>query len=166
MKVLLKALLVSLLTVFTTYAATLPEPEGRVVLTITGAVENTQDGTAARFDLAQLKSLESATFNLHTRWTDRVHEYKGPLLTAVLATVGAKGTVLRLTALNDYSIDIDRTFVEKYQPILALQDDGKKMSLRDKGPLWLLLPHDKYPELNSEENTGKMIWQLHQIEIL
>ena len=146
-------------------AADLPPPSGKVILTVTGNITNTQDGESANFDLKSLKQLKSATFNLHTRWTERVHEYHGPLLTSILQKVGAKGDKLRLTALNDYTIEIDRAYVEKYQPILAWRDDGKQMSVRDKGPLWLLLPHDKFPELKSESNTGNMIWQLRHIEI-
>ncbi|WP_286238633.1 oxidoreductase [Neptuniibacter halophilus] len=146
-------------------ADTLPSPEGKTILTLSGNIRHTQDGSHAMFDLSQLQQLESQTFNLHTRWTDRSHEYYGPLLTAILEKVGAQGDTLVLTALNDYSIAIDRAFVDKYQPILAWRDDGKPMTIRDKGPLWLLLPHDKYPELNSEDNTGKMIWQLSHIEI-
>lgn len=148
-----------------TQATPLTEPTGKVVLTVSGKINNTLDGTSARFDLKQLKQLPSATFTLKTRWSDGVHEYQGPLLTALLELVGATGDTLFLTALNDYSIEIKRAYAEKYQPILAWSMDGKPMSVRDKGPLWLMLPHDKYPELNEEIHTGRMIWQLSNIEI-
>lgn len=147
------------------HAENLPQPTGKVILSITGKITHTQDGESAHFDLASLQQIDSDTFNLHTRWSDRIHEYHGPLLSALLEKVGANGDRLHLTALNDYSITLERDYIEKYQPILAWRDDGKKMSVRDKGPLWLLLPHDKYPELNSESNTGNMIWQLRRIEI-
>ncbi|MGH1432745.1 MAG: hypothetical protein ACRBB4_16735 [Neptuniibacter sp.] len=149
----------------TTYAAPLTEPTGKVILTVTGNIKHTLEGDTARFDLEQLKQLSSETFTLKTRWSDTTHAYHGPLLSAVLEHVGSKGDRLFLTALNDYSIEIERSYVEKYQPILAWSEDGKPMSVRDKGPLWLLLPHDKYPELNAEVHTGRMIWQLSTIEI-
>lgn len=148
-----------------TFAAGLSPPEGKVILTVTGNIENTQNGVAAEFDLEQLQQLTSDTFRLQTRWTNQAHEYHGPLLSAVLKKVGAKGSSLRLTALNDYTIEIQTAYVEKYQPILAWRDDGETMSVRNKGPLWLILPLDKYPELKTEENTGNMIWQLSHIEI-
>lgn len=148
-----------------TYAEPIPIPEGQVILTLSGNIQNTQDGHTARFDLEQLKKLPSKTFNLQTRWDDEAHEYHGPLLSSILEHVGAKGSVLKLTALNDYSIEIDKPYIDKYQPILAWKSDGKTMSVRNKGPLWLLLPHDKYPELNDEFHTGRMIWQLSHIEI-
>jgi hypothetical protein len=143
----------------------LKQPTGKVVLTVTGQIQHTLDGQQVTFDLEQLKQLPSDTFTLHTRWADREHEFHGPLLSAVLDQVGAYGSTLHMTALNDYSITIDRIHIDKYQPILAWKNDGQPMSVREKGPLWLLFPHDQYPELNEEFYTSKMIWQLSNIEI-
>ena len=163
MKKFFALLLVCLAT--STHAGSMPTPEGQIILTLSGKILHTQNGHTARFDLEQLKKLPSQTFNLQTRWDDEVHEYHGPLLSSILEHVGAKGSFLKLSALNDYSIEIDRPYIDKYQPILAWQSNGKRMTVRNKGPLWLLLPHDKFPELNEEFHTGRMIWQLSHIEI-
>ncbi|WP_299178568.1 hypothetical protein [uncultured Neptuniibacter sp.] len=162
---LIAALLLLISTAANSVETTQPESEGKVILTVTGKILHGNYGNSARFNLEQLQSLKSQTLKLQTRWSDRIHEYHGPLLSAVLEHVGATGNTLRLTALNDYTIDIERAYIEKYQPILAWRDDNQIMSVRNKGPLWLILPLDKYPELNTEENTGKMIWQLTHIEI-
>lgn len=146
-------------------AQPLSQPEGKVILTVTGKIGNTQDGRVARFDLEQLKQLDSHTYHFQTRWTDSAHEYHGPRLMALLEAVAARGDVIRLTALNDYSVDVDLAFVQQYDPVLAWRQDGKKMSVRDKGPLWLLLPIHQFPHLNHGENSAKMIWQLRDIEI-
>ena len=163
----MKKLILCFLLAISAYAVAdhLNEPTGKVVLTVTGKIQHTLDGQQARFDLEQLQNLPSNTFNLHTRWADREHEFHGPLLSAVLDQAGATGTTLHMTALNDYTITIDREHIDKYQPILAWRKDGETMRIRDKGPLWLLFPHDQYPELNEEFYTSKMIWQLSHIEI-
>lgn len=147
------------------FAAPLPQPDGPVILTISGKIHNFQDVQTARLDLEQLKQLESTTFTLQTRWSDSIHSYQGPLLSAVLNYVGAEGKHIRLTALNDYSVEIERSYIEQYEPILAWSEDGKPLPVRNKGPLWLMLPHHKFPELNGEIHTGRMIWQLSKIEI-
>ncbi len=49
--------------------------------------------------------------------------------------------------------------------ILAWQDDGMTMRVRDKGPLWFILPLDQHPELRRSEFTDMMIWQLSAIDI-
>ncbi|MBY4678045.1 hypothetical protein [Marinobacterium arenosum] len=146
-------------------ADTLPAPEGRVVLTLSGLISHSQDGQRAMFDLVQLRELPSDTFELQTEWTDRPHVYKGPLLSAVLERVGAKGKTLYLRALNDYTVDLDVDFVHRYQPILAWQDDDRTMTVRNKGPLWLVLPLHRFPELTTPENSSRMIWQLSTIEV-
>lgn len=160
--------LASMLLLFsaTAYSAgEISPPTGKVILTLSGKIQHTQDGKLAKFDLNQLKQLPSNTFTYQTRWDDKVRKYHGPLLSAVLKEVGIQGSHLRLKALNDYTVEMDKAYIKKYQPILAWQVDGETMSIRNKGPLWLLLPHDKYPELTSEVHTGRMIWQLTHIEV-
>ncbi|WP_299196181.1 molybdopterin-dependent oxidoreductase [uncultured Amphritea sp.] len=159
------ALLACCAVTFSVTAAPLPQPEGPVILTISGKIQNTQDGQTARLDLAQLQRLESDTFTLQTRWSNSLNSYHGPLLSAVLNHVGAEGNHIRLTALNDYSVEFERHYMDQYEPILAWSEDGKQLSIRNKGPLWLILPHHKFPELTGEIHTGRMIWQLSRIEI-
>nr|WP_320135699.1 hypothetical protein [uncultured Amphritea sp.] len=146
-------------------AAPLSAPSGPVILTISGTIEHTQDGQTAKLDLATLQALESDTFEMQTRWSNSLHRYHGPRLSAILNYVGAQGSHIRLTALNDYSVEFKRQYMSQYEPIVAWSEDGKQLSIREKGPLWLMIPHHKFPELNSEINTGRMIWQLSKIEI-
>lgn len=165
MKQLFFSLILMLGAVAPLAAETLPEPQGKVILSVKGKIGHSQDGETARFDLQQLQQLDSATFRMQTRWSDEPHEYHGPRLQALLKAVDAQGDTLRLTALNDYSVDIDRAYINQYNPILAWRQDGRILRVRDKGPLWLLLPVHKYPSLNEGEHATKMIWQLKSIEI-
>lgn len=139
--------------------------KGEILLSVKGLLDDRYKGGERHFDLNQLKAFESDSFVVKTRWSESKHEYHGPKLSAILAAVGAKGNSLRLFALNDYSVDVDLDFIEKYQPILAWREDGKAMTLRNKGPLWLMLPLHKYDELNEFKYTAAMIWQLRSIEI-
>ena len=72
---------------------------------------------------------------------------------------------ITLTALNGFQIRINWDKVKQYDPILAWQDDGMTMRVRDKGPLWFILPLDQHPELRRSEFTDMMIWQLSAIDI-
>lgn len=38
------------------------------------------------------------------------------------------------------------------------------MSVRDKGPLWVIYPYDSDPALQSEVTYARSIWQLVRIE--
>lgn len=146
-------------------SSTLSSPKGEIILTIDGLLEAKAGQNIAQFDLDQLQALDSDSFTVSTRWESGQREYHGPKLSALLDASGAKGNTLRMFALNDYSVDIDRAFIDKYQPILAWREDGKTLTVRNKGPLWLMLPLHKYPELNEFQYTAMMIWQLHRIEV-
>ena len=48
-----------------------------------------------------------------------------------------------------------------------MEADGKKLSRRDKGPLWLMYPISDHAELNATRSTiPRLIWQVVRIELL
>jgi len=51
-------------------------------------------------------------------------------------------------------------------PLLAYLRNGETMSVRDKGPVWLIFPFDDEPKFQNEEYYSRSIWQLDQIEIV
>ena len=53
-----------------------------------------------------------------------------------------------------------------FAPILmALEQDGEPLRLRDRGPLWVILPSDQYPELAADTQNFKSIWQLKSLDV-
>ncbi|VFB10773.1 oxidoreductase molybdopterin binding subunit [Aeromonas salmonicida] len=38
------------------------------------------------------------------------------------------------------------------------------LTLRNKGPLWIIYPLSEYPELNKEVYHSRMVWQLTALE--
>ena len=41
--------------------------------------------------------------------------------------------------------------------------NGKAMDVRNKGPIWIIYPIDEFPELKTEEISGRSIWQLDKL---
>jgi len=115
--------------------------------------------------MAMIQALPQHEIVTSNPWVDKPHKYVGPRLADVLAAVKANGKSITLTALNSFQIRINWDKVKQYDPILAWQDDGVTMRVRDKGPLWFILPLDQYPELKRSEFTDMMIWQLSGIDI-
>ncbi len=157
------ALLLSLVIMPTASAEVLTGP---VILKVSGNIKSADevDGKVL-FDLAKLQALPQHEVVTGNPWVDKPHRYRGPKLADLLASVGASGTTVILTALNSFQISIEWDKVAKYDPILAWQDDGVVMRVRDKGPIWFMLPLDQYPELKRSEYTDMMIWQLDSIDI-
>ncbi|MBZ9559850.1 MULTISPECIES: oxidoreductase [unclassified Modicisalibacter] len=146
-------------------ATPLPKPTGRVILTVSGNITRTNVGDEARFDAAMLNDLGRHTVATHTPWTDGVSHFAGPLGRDLLDRVGAKGEVLRVKALNDYVSELPACDFYDYDVLLALERDGKPMSVRSFGPLFVLYPFDAKPELQTEKIRFRSVWQVVSIEV-
>lgn len=147
-------------------AADLSMPEGPVILTVSGNITNTNGDDVARFDHAMLEKLEQRTTTATTPWFEGAHDFTGPLASAILEAVGAQGQTMRVVALNDYSADLPIQDTRDFPIVFATHFDGQIMSVRDKGPLFLIYPFDEYPELFNEVYFGRSVWQIDGIEVL
>ena len=137
-----------------------------VVLTVSGAITQTNSGSHAELDTEMLESIGTVTFETSTMWTEGVQTFTGVELSELLEALGAQGTTLRASAVNDYAVDIPAEDAVKGGPIVAFLRNGEKMSLRNKGPLWIVYPYDHQPEYRTELIFSRSIWQLDRIEVL
>jgi hypothetical protein len=140
-------------------------PAGPVVLKVSGKIglKNAVDG--AVFDDAMLDALPQKSFVTETPWIKGAVKFTGPLLSDVLKVVNASGSNLKAVALNDYKINIPMEDAVKYGVILARQMDGKVMTIRDKGPLFVMYPFEKFPEIKTSVYFSRCIWQLQSIVV-
>lgn len=156
---------VTLSTLAPLFAEPLPAPTGEALLTVSGAITQPNADGALVLDQALIDSLPQHEFTTSTIWTEGKATYSGVLLRDLLAVAGATGTTVTLTALNDYQITMPAADAAEDGPILATRVDGKPMSVRDKGPVWLVYPYDENPAYRSEQTYARSIWQLNRIEI-
>ncbi len=143
----------------------LPQPRGEIILTVTGDIARTNRGDSAVFDLAMLRDLGEVRFRTSTPWTDGVHEYAGVSLHDLASILGVSQGTLTATALNDYAAEIPVSDAVEGGPILAYMQDGDEMSVREKGPLWLVYPYDQNEAYQTDVVFSRSIWQLHQIHV-
>ena len=136
-----------------------------MILTVSGDITNTNADGAAEFDLEMLEALPGRETTIETPWYSSAKMFSGPLISALLETVGAGEGGLIVTALNDYAADIPRGDVEDYPVILATRIDGQRMSVRDKGPGFVVYPFDVDPDLYNEVIFGRSVWQVASIEV-
>lgn len=146
-------------------AADMEKPKGEIVLTISGAITNTNAEGKAEFDLDMLKALPTTKFTTTTTWTEGANSFTGVSLQALLAAVGASGTTMKSIALNDYAVDIPVSDAVADGPIVAYLMNDQPMPVRDKGPLWIVYPFDSKAEYRTEAIYSKSIWQLSRIEL-
>ncbi len=119
-----------------------------------------------RFDEADLLALPQVTIRTRTEFTDGVVEFVGPLARDAIAFVDAgAATTVTLMAANDYAIDIPLSDLTDYDVILAMQANGERLTIRDKGPIWLMYPLDDHVKLQDPVFNNRLIWQLTVIEL-
>jgi hypothetical protein len=141
-----------------------PTPTGGALLTATGDVA--APGGKMDFALKALEALPKTSFATTTPWTTGVVAFTGVELKDLLAAIGARGRTLHCIALNDYAVDIPVADAVKGGPIVAYLSDGKPMSVRQKGPLWIVYPYDATSEYRSETVYARSIWQLIRIDVV
>ncbi|MEH6692071.1 MULTISPECIES: molybdopterin-dependent oxidoreductase [Pseudorhizobium] len=147
-------------------AMALDAPKGPVVLTVSSPVlDHPNVGATAQFDLQMLEALAGRSAKVRTPWTSGEVEFSGPYLRSVLEAAGARGAKLRITALNDYYADVPMEDVAQLDTILATRLHGKTMSVREKGPLFLIYPFDLDPNLYNEKYFSRSVWQIVKIEV-
>lgn len=136
-----------------------------VILTVSGNVDDSLPEGGLHLTLAQLQNLPQRTYVTDNAWINEPQYFKGPKLTDVLKLAGAKSTALVLEALNDYHVELDVTEIERLEPILAWSNNDKVMTVRNKGPLWLIFNIKSQPKLDELHFNDYMIWQLNHIVV-
>jgi hypothetical protein len=143
----------------------LAPPRGRVVLTVTGAIGNTNAPGRADFDLDMLERLGLSRLTTWTPWTEGEIEFEGVWARRLMRAVDAKGTQVHAIALNDYEYTIPLEDFDRYDVLLATRVNGQLMRVRDKGPIWIVYPWSGHPELDDFATREKSVWQLNALHV-
>jgi len=146
-----------------TLLRTFSPPISQALLTISGSLTQFNSDKKLLLDRETLLSFEQMDIKTTTLWTDGESTFSGPLLKDVLQSAGNFGKVISAIAVNEYSIQIPIADIQNYPVILALKQDGKLLSVREKGPLWVIYPWSSYNELKQDKYYSRSIWQLNKI---
>ena len=149
----------------TVAAERLAEPESKPILTISGRIEVFNKNRVAEFDRAMLEALGTDEFVTMTPWSNVPVRFEGVRMARLMEAVGSTGESVTAIALNDYSTDIPITDFQIYGTIIALKRDGNYMSVRDKGPLFIVYPYDSSPELRHQRFYSRSAWQVSKLVV-
>ncbi|WP_043650335.1 molybdopterin-dependent oxidoreductase [Chitinilyticum litopenaei] len=140
-------------------------PHGEVILTVNGTLAKPNQADRMVFDQAMLEKLPQKKYTVQLPWLEGPQTFEGPLLADVLAQSGASGKTVTFRALNDYSASMDVEEAKKHGVILALRQNGKLLTVRTKGPLFVMFPFDRNEALRTPDNYRRCVWQLNQIDV-
>ncbi len=130
--------------------------DAEVVLTVSGAAE-------AEYTIEALRAIGTVELVTSTPWTEGEQTFEGVTGAAFVEALGVHGQEVVATALNDYSVAIPFAAFDSADTLLALERNGEPMSVRDKGPIWIVFPFDQ-PEYDRDVYRSYAIWSLARLE--
>ncbi|MGJ8609605.1 MAG: molybdopterin-dependent oxidoreductase [Octadecabacter sp.] len=160
------AAILALVMAGTVHADDVSTPGGDVILTVTGVVPSVDETPRLEFDFETLSALGLERVETTTIWTDGVQTFEGVSLKTLIDTWGVEDGTLLATAINDYTVEIPVSDAVDGGPIIAVMLNGETMSVRDKGPLWVIYPYDASSDYRTEVIYSRSIWQLDRIEVV
>ena len=123
------------------------------------------DGIEHTLHLDDLDAMEQVSFATTTQWTENEAVFSGVAVREILEEFGIEGTVLRMSALNDYAVEMPLDELGDEVPIVATRIDGKVVPVREKGPYWVMFPFDRGPEFRTEVTYARSVWQLKSLSV-
>ena len=142
-----------------------PPLAGEVLLKVTGDLSNPNVGNEAHFDLAMLESLPVTEFTTNTPWSDEPQFFEGVRVDVLLDAVGTEARQFVAIGLDDYKFTVADIDFDSYPIIIAYRQNGHPISVRQLGPLRIMMPFDQYPELLTQKNESSSVWQLVSMEL-
>lgn len=138
----------------------LADDKGPVILRIVS-----DDGSEFSFDRGDLDALPQQEFRTSTIWTDGPQDFGGVRLADLMESIDETAERVILTAANGYQVERAASDLQLEGALLAYRRNGSPMSLRDKGPIWLVYDYDSDPAYRTEVTYANSIWQLDRIEL-
>lgn len=145
--------------------AAVPERRSEVILTVDGTIGIGDSAPPVEFDIEALLDLGRTSLRTRTPFTEGESRFDGVLGRSVLEFVHARGQRAVALARNDYYVEIPLSDFRDWEVLLATHMDGKRLQLRDKGPLWVIYPWSQHPELDNRVTRQKSIWQLYRLSV-
>jgi len=146
-------------------AFALPTPKGEPILWVSGNISQTNSPQGAEFDESMLLAVEHGAIHTNNHVVSEVVEYKGPKLASLLEYVGANGKQVQVIAWDDYVVTISLEDIMKYGILLATHEAGVRMTIDDKGPLFVVFPFTQHAQLRNDFYYSLSVWQVREIVV-
>ncbi|MEX0334184.1 hypothetical protein [Vibrio tubiashii] len=140
-------------------------PAEEPILWVSGNISQSNSPQGVELDEAMIFGLEQGTIHTSNHVVAEVVEYKGPKLASLLEYVGAKGKQVQVIAWDDYVVTISLEDIKKYGILLATHEAGVRMTIDDKGPLFVVLPFTEHAELRNDFYYSLSVWQVREIVV-
>jgi hypothetical protein len=142
----------------------IPTPATTAVLTLTGKIGVTNAGEALHLDVATIDAVGLRQVSLYEPWVKKTTSFQGVWLADLLKVAGvtSSATVVHLTALDDYKVDLRMADVAAGGIFLATKTgDGRPIPISDGGPTRIVFVGD----VPSGRSADQWIWSLQTLDV-
>ncbi|MEX0970182.1 MAG: hypothetical protein WD046_07045 [Paracoccaceae bacterium] len=125
-----------------------------------------RDGTEIALSEAAFFALPQYAIATENEYLEGLNCYEGPLGRDVVALLdGEPEAFVALTAMNDYRVEAPFAHLLEFDVIFTTSVNNARLSLRDKGPIWVVYPQSDNAILQDTFYGTYMIWQLIKVEL-
>jgi hypothetical protein len=164
------------------WAAELAPASGPIILTVIGKIENAnrpafdafedpfinyhdrEFESAAEFDAALLEGLGMQEVEVGYEGWPRSVVLAGPLLTDVLAAVGAEPSNLTMLALDGFAVELTAEDIAAEEWIVAIKQDGDYMGVGQRGPTWIVYSPGEDNTITADDE-GRWPWAAFLLDV-
>ncbi len=114
--------------------------------------------------LDQIKTLGSAELRTSTVWTEGVQVFTGVTGAQFVENLGAGGRTVHAVAANGYTVVIPAAVFATETLLISYARNGQMMTLRDKGPFWVVFPFDANAKFRSDTYRSYAIWSVTRFD--
>ncbi|NIZ00648.1 hypothetical protein [Thalassospira lucentensis] len=122
------------------------------------------DGEPVTVSMEKLMKMPATEFYTSTPWTSGVQKFRGVDFKLLLDSYDITADTIRISALNDYSVMVPASVLRNDGAILAYHLNDAEMSIREKGPFWLVFPFDRDVRFQTDTFWAYSVWQVKAID--
>ena len=142
----------------------IPEPGSKPVLTIKGAITESNSANGVELDVETLAEMPSTQADVYEPFVKEDVSFTGVLLDDLLEIVGMEsgsGSIF-MQALDDYSMELSIADFSEAGAMVAIEEDGKPIKIRHGGPARIVFLTDG----KIAANTDMWIWSVNRMKVL
>jgi hypothetical protein len=148
------------------YCLAAAKPTGKVVVTVTGSITETNSDKGLELDMAMLEGIGAKLYDGADPWLGK-KKYTGVVIADILKFAGASKDVAEVIVIakDGKKVTLKAEDVDKYPIMLATQDAGKPIGAGLGGPVKLAFPYTTYPELQKMYPKEDWSWFVVTLEV-
>ena len=122
------------------------------------------DGEVVKLSMSKLMAMPATEIYTSAPGTDGVQKFKGVSFDALFEAYGIDVNIVRVSALNDYNVMVPANVLREDGAILAYHLNDGEMSIREKGPFWVIFPYDADVRFQTDTYWSYSVWQVKSVD--